>query len=183
MIWCNSAQDGGFGKVVCSKYPRQQTMDHPSWMAPCALEFVIGWTGIIHGLSVSSDHRGKGMCPSTGQKMPMWNVTPDLLSPEGIENLIVSLVDDKKVKGERGEPESMAAVPMPVPWHGVLHTHRAAWSSGISDPMAWALCSVFCHLPSHCLLGSWDICTRGPLTHPVIPSLSKVWTPVLILNL
>lgn len=183
MIWCNPAQGGGFEKIVYSKYPRQQTVDHPSWMAPFSLEDVTGFTGITHGLNVSSDYGGKGMCSSTGQKMPVWNVTPNFLPPEWAEKCFVSLVDAEKVKGKRGEPVRVVAVPMPVPWHGMLLTCRAAWGSGISGTMAWALCSVFCHLPSHCFLGSLDIYTRGPLTHTIIPSLSKVWTPVLILNL
>lgn len=183
VIWCNPAQGGGFGKIVYGKYPRQQTVDHPSWMAPFSLEDVTGLTGITPGLNVSSDCRSKGMCPSTGQKMPVWNVTHHL-PPEWAEKGFVSLVDDKKVKRKRGEPVRVIAVPMPVPWHGMLHTCRAELlEAQESVPTAWALCSVFCHLPRHCFLGSLDIYTRGLLSHTVIPSLSKVWTPVLILNL
>lgn len=38
----------------------------------------------------------------------------------------MSLVDDKEVKGERGEPVRVVAVPMPMLCPGMLHTQRAA---------------------------------------------------------
>lgn len=148
-------------------------MDQPSWIASCSLEDVSGLTGIIHGISVSSDYRGKGMCSSTGRTCPC----------EMLHLIFCLLAGQINGLWERGEPVRVVAVLMPLPWHGMLHTQRDAWSSGISDPMAWALCSVFCHLPSHCSLGSLDIYTRGPLTHTIIPPLSKVWAPVLILKL
>lgn len=44
-----------------------------------------------------------------------------------------------EVKGGKGEPVRVVAVPMPMTRYDMLHAQRAACSSGSSDPMAWAL--------------------------------------------
>lgn len=75
-----------------------------------------------------------------------------------------------EVKGGKGEPVRVVAVPMPMTRYDMLHAQRAL--AALAAVTLWP--GLFHHIPSHCFLVSLDISTRGPLTHAVILSLSKV---------
>lgn len=133
----------------------------------------------ICGKNTSSDHSDLWMCSSTGHKnTPVKRHSPFAASWRDSKNALWLWWWWMKSEGKGLSLWGWCQ------WHDMRRYMPKEWLAGLAAVTLWPwLFMASSYFPSHCFWSSLDISTRGLLSHTVISSLSKVWTPVLILSL